>query len=99
MALSKTYLTRQYQTVYDLTVQLYGDMSKIGILMKNFPNLNSAIDFNSEVTVTQQSDPIAKYFSDNSIIVATDLVMEEGNFRITNLGFRIINTGDFRSIS
>lgn len=102
MALSKTYLTRQYQTVYDLAVQLYGDVSKIGILLENFPNLNNAIDFNSTITISPQLDPIAKYFVDSGIIVATDLVTEgteDAGLRITNLGFRIINTGEFRSIA
>lgn len=102
MALSKTYLTRQYQTVYDLSIQLYGDVSKIGILLKLFPNLNNAIDFNSAISVDPQLDPIAKYFTDSGIIVATDLVTEgaeDAGLRITNLGFRIINTGEFRSIA
>lgn len=99
MALSKTYLTRQYQTVYDLAVQLYGDSSKIGILLKLFPNLNSAIDFNSQITVENQVDPIAKYFLDTGIIVSTDIVSTGNNLRITNLGYRVISTGEFRSVS
>ena len=97
--LSTTYLTRDKQSIYDLAVQLYGDVSKIGILLELFPNLDSSINLNSSILVPTQVDPIALFFSSNSVIVATDLevVYDEG-FRITDLGFRIINTGDLRSV-
>jgi len=72
MAKSKTYLTRDLQSVYDLAVQLYGDVSKIGILLELFPNLNEGIDLSSSIMVDPQTDPIAKFFSDKRIIVSTD---------------------------
>lgn len=64
------------QSVYDLAVQLYGDVSKIGILLKLFPNLDSVIDLNSAILVEPQLDPIALFFTDNGYIVATDVVSQ-----------------------
>jgi hypothetical protein len=99
MALPKEYLTRSYQNVYDLAIQLYGDLSKIGILMELFPNLDEAITLSSSVTVEEQTDPIAKYFKDKRLIVATDVLETVGfretdlGLRITDLGFRIVSTG------
>lgn len=72
MALPKEYISRSNQSVYDLAIQIYGDLSKIGILMKLFPNLNSSVNLNSSIMVEDQTDPIAKYFKDKRIIVATD---------------------------
>lgn len=68
-----TYKTRYLQSVYDLAIQLYGDVSKIGNLIKLFSNLDSNITLGFGIDVPLQSDPIAQYFSTNNIIVATDL--------------------------
>lgn len=97
--LTTEYLTRDAQSIYDLAIQLYGDASKIGILLELFPNLDSSINLNSTISVPTQVDPIALFFSSNKLIVATDVTVtyDEG-LRITNLGFRIINTGDSRSV-
>jgi hypothetical protein len=100
MAKSSTYLTRDSQSVYDLAVQLYGDVSKIGILLKLFPNLDSAISLNSPIVVETQIDPIAIFFSDNRIIVATDIIpivstpsrvlREDGSFALREDGSYIL---------
>ena len=100
MAKSKTYLTRDSQSVYDLAVQLYGDVSKIGILLKLFPNLDSAITLNSPISVGQQIDPIALYFSDNRVVTSTDVIMvatgssrvlrEDGSFALREDGSYIL---------
>jgi hypothetical protein len=68
------YYTISGQSVFDLAIQLYGDVSKIGNLIELFPNLNNIIDIGQEITVEVQTDPIAKYFSDNRLKVATDVV-------------------------
>ena len=67
-----TYKTRDKQSVYDLAVQLYGDVSKIGNLLKNFSNLDSELALGSGITLEVQKDPIAIFFSEQKIIVATD---------------------------
>lgn len=95
-----TFLTRDKQNIYDLSLQLLGDISKIGILMELFPNLNYDIPLNSPVTLETQKDPIAKFFLDRGVIVSTDFYSSIAeDFRITDLGFRIINTGEFRTVS
>lgn len=68
-----TYKTRQKQSAFDLAVQLYGDVSEIGKVIGTFTNLNSNIPVGSSIDVTETKDPIAKYFTDNKLIVATDL--------------------------
>lgn len=97
--LTTNYLTCDAQSIYDLAIQLYGDVSKIGILLELFPNLDSSINLNSSISVPTQIDPIALFFSSNKLIVATntEVTYDEG-LRITDLGFRIINTGDSRSV-
>jgi len=99
MALPKEYKTHSYQSVYDLAIQLYGDLSKIGILLELFPNLNEGIELGSSVMVEDQTDPIAVHFKDKRLIVSTDVLEAVGfretdlGLRITNLGFRIVYTG------
>lgn len=68
------YKTISLQSVYDLAVQLYGDLSKIGNLLTLFPNLDSVITLNSEISLPDQIDPIAVYFKNNGLSVATDLL-------------------------
>jgi hypothetical protein len=67
------YKTRSKQTVYDLAIQLYGDLSKIGEVMKTFTDLDNVIPVASEIDVPVQTDPQALYFTNNKIIVATDI--------------------------
>jgi len=98
--LTSNYLTRDLQSVYDLSVQLYGDVSKIGILLELFPNLDSNIDLNSSIQVSTQIDPIALFFNDNRIIVATDIeqapiiysrvLREDGSFALREDGSYIL---------
>lgn len=90
---SNTYITRDRQSVWDLSIQLYGDLSKIGILLEIFPNLDDGITLNTEVNVELQTDPIAQYFLDKKIIVATDLMvvapfrlLEDGSYRLLEDG-------------
>lgn len=67
------YKTRDKQSIWDLAVQLYGDVSKIGNLLKLFPNLDSELTLNSEINIETQTDPIAVFFKDQGIIVSTDI--------------------------
>lgn len=68
-----TYKTRSLQTVYDLCIQLYGDVSKIGNLLKVFPNLDEQITVGNSVSPERSSDPVKGYFTDRELIVSTDL--------------------------
>lgn len=69
-----TYSTRSLQSIYDLVIQLYGDMSKIGNLIEYFPNLDRNVDVGQVIEVTEESDPIATFFRDRDIIVSTDII-------------------------
>lgn len=98
----RTYKTISLQSVYDLAVQLYGDISKIGILLELFPNLNDTIALGSEVEVEEQTDPIAVYFLDKR--VATDILAPVGEiiFRRVDTAdsdLRVTDTGDIRIIA
>lgn len=65
------YTIRYLQSHYDLAIQLYGDISKIGNILNYFPNLDTDIPQGSQIEVPEQDDPIAVYFKEKSIIVAT----------------------------
>jgi hypothetical protein len=82
------YTTRERQSVYDLAIQLYGDLSKIGNILNYFPNLDDNITVGSEITLSEQEDPMAVYFKDRQIIVSTDLRMTDETF------FILLETGD-----
>jgi hypothetical protein len=90
MRVSETiYTTRERQSVYDLAIQLYGDLSKIGNILNYFPNLDDNITVGSEITLSDQEDPMAVYFKDRQIIVSTDLDM------MSEDSFLLLQTGDF----
>jgi hypothetical protein len=95
------YSTRELQNVWDLSIQLYGDVSKIGKLLELFPNLDNLIPVGSQIDLEEQDDPMAIYFSDRKIIVATDNpippIPTEDHFRIIDTAeVRKTNTGDLR---
>lgn len=68
------YTTRLLQSAYDLAIQLYGDISKIGNILNYFPNLDTNIPVGSSLTIEEQTDPIAVFFKDKGIIVSTDFI-------------------------
>lgn len=60
------------QNVYDLAIQVYGDLSKIGLLLEKFPNLNNSATLGTSYSFDTQIDPIAVYLKQNRVVVATD---------------------------
>lgn len=58
-----TYYTASLQTVFDLAVQFYGDVSRIDQVLKNFTNLPQSLDFKLPVTYTPNDNPITKAFT------------------------------------
>lgn len=98
-AKTEVYTTRSKQTVYDLAIQLYGSLSHIGNLLEYFPNLDTEIPVGSAISLTEVSDPVAVYFKDRNMIVATDLVEEADDpftdHILTELGdYVLLETGD-----
>lgn len=71
------YRTISLQSVFDLSVQLYGDISMVGNLIRIFPNLDNNIDIGEEISIDPQTDKIAKFFTDRRLKVATDIVQGE----------------------
>ncbi len=96
------YTTLYLQSAYDLAIQLYGDVSKIGNIINYFPNLDTLIAVGSEISVSEQDDPIAIYFKDKEIAVGTDIdsnlsedfiLLEIGDFILLESGDRIRQDG------
>jgi hypothetical protein len=92
------YKTRFKQSIYDLTIQLYGDLSKIGNLTEFFSNLDNNLTVNTEIELPVQDDPIAEFFRDRQIIVSTDVDNPAvTDYRLLESGdIRILESGDYR---
>ncbi len=65
------YKTRKRQSHFDLAVQLYGDFSKIGEILKNIDDINGEIPIGTIFDVPVQTDPAALFFTNKKIIVQT----------------------------
>ncbi len=70
------YKTRLLQSHFDLVVQLYGDFSKIGEILKNIDDINGNVEIGTILDVPVQTDPTALFFSNNALIVQTDILAE-----------------------
>lgn len=96
----KTYKARKLQSHFDLSIQLYGDISQIGEILKNVSDINGEIPLGTEFILPEQSDPIAVFFADK--VVQTDfVVVVETVFRRVDTAdsdLRITDTGDIRII-
>lgn len=63
------YIIASLQTIYDLAIQLYGDINKISQLLSYFSDINSEL---SGTIAFSSTSPIVKYFSDRGIIIQTN---------------------------
>lgn len=88
----QVYITRDAQSIYDLSVQLYGTVSDIGKLLEKFPNLNNEVPLNSNIDIVAEQDPIISFFSEKVVSTFRPPVISD-DFRVTNLGLRITNSG------
>lgn len=68
------YKTRKRQSHFDLAVQLYGDFSKIGEILKNIDDINGEILMGTIFDIPTQTDPTAIFFSSRGLFVQTDFV-------------------------
>lgn len=75
--INNVYLTRNLQSVYDLSTQIYGNLSSIGKLLENFPNLNTEIPLNSPIDLIDTIDPVVIKFRNTNVIVCTDIAGPE----------------------
>jgi hypothetical protein len=56
------YLSKSKQSHWDLALQLYGDISQIGEILKNNTDINGDIALNTDFTVPVPKDPQAVFF-------------------------------------
>jgi hypothetical protein len=96
-----TYRAHKLQSHFDLAIQLYGDFSQIGEIIRNISDINGEIPLGTEFIIPEQKDPQAEYFNDK--IVATDVnIIVDPVFRridTADTDLRITDTGDFRVIA
>lgn len=102
VAVSKPSWTVIYsQSIYDLAVQLFGDVQKLITLVSAFPDLNAEISPGTKFTYLLSTHPVAQYFLNRGIAVATSLISlptpisdfilrEDGSYVLREDGFRII---------
>lgn len=70
------YKTRYLQSHFDLAVQLYGDISKIGEILGNIADINGQIPIGTAFNVPAQDDPAALFFTQFNLIVQTDIIVD-----------------------
>jgi phage tail protein X len=76
----ESYSTRYYQSVYDISTQLYGDLSGLVEVFKNHTDLDSLVTVGTVYEAGKSQDPRVKYFKERSIIIQTDIMPENTNF-------------------
>ena len=71
-----TYTIQEGQTIFDVALQLYGDVSQVYTIIKANPTqLESILTRNLSgkvITYELQDNDIANYFRTNAIIIATE---------------------------
>ncbi len=100
-AKEKTWLSHVGQSVYDIALQFYGDLSGLGKVMRSVSDLDAIIPAGSSFQVDIVSEPNVSYFAKRGIVPVS--VEEDsappmvGDFRLLENGdFRLLENGDFR---
>lgn len=90
--LTENYSSYDFQSIYDVSVQLFGDLSGIGYLSTVLLNLDSRVPLGTIFSTAKSNDPIVKYFKESRIIVQTEIVEsgELGNFILMEDGTNIL---------
>lgn len=102
--LNKVVTITSEQTLFDLSLQYYGDVSKVYELIQNNTFLDSIIseEFNSNIlTLTSEKNYISNYFEKNGINIGTKpkvivvegfsyLLQENGDYLLQENGSKII---------
>lgn len=90
-----TYKTREFQSIFDLAVQLYGDISRIDEILPTIRNLGTKIEFGTSVTYTPTKDPVSLFFQNKVIATAyvddsikSFRLLEDGSYRLLEDGSR-----------
>jgi hypothetical protein len=91
MAKTITYLAHSQQSHFDLSVQLYGDISQIGEILKNIDDINGEIALGTAFSLPEQVDPTAIFFKNR--IVATDIPEVIIDFLTVDSGLITVDSG------
>ena len=87
------YSTHEGQTIFDLAIQLFGDINKIGEVTKFITELNARASPFTKLTVNLPDNNITRFFADRTLIIATDTFLAEqaaGNFLLLQDGSFIL---------
>ena len=93
-----TYSAIDYQSVFDVAVQLYGDISRIDEILPIIRNLGTKIDVGTPIVYTPNFDPVSLFFSKRKISTSYYFVAPSaGNRRLLEDGsYRLLETSDYR---
>lgn len=96
-----TWLSHVGQSVYDIALQFYGDLSGLGKVMRSVTDLDDAIPAGSSFQVDVVNEPNVSYFAKRGIVpVSVEDVFvapPSGDRRLLENGdFRLLENGDFR---
>jgi len=92
-----TYNARDFQSVFDVAVQLYGDISRIDEILPIIRNLGTKIAFGTPITYTPTKDPVSLFFQNKVIATAFNIEITEGDFRLLEDGsYRLLEDGSRR---
>lgn len=61
------------QSIFDLTIQFYGDLSGLGTVIRSVPGIDSAVPVGTSITVDEINEPNVKNYANKNIIPASDI--------------------------
>ncbi len=96
-----SYTTKSEQSLYDLTVQLFGDIDSLNELIGDVDDINASFVFNKVLSVNETEDETAAEFTRKGSIFAT---VEPLQAKITDLytttdGDQYVTTNDDRYVT
>lgn len=95
----KTYAAHSLQSHFDLAIQLYGDISKIGNILPGIADINGQIALGTEFEIPEQTDPQAVFFLNKVLATDISLMINDTLRKVDTNDLRVTNTGDFRKVA
>ena len=91
-----TYNARDFQSVFDVAVQLYGDISRIDEILPIIRNLGTKIAFGTHITYTPTKDPVSLFFQ-NKVVATSFYTVEsvDGAILLESGDFMLLESGDY----
>lgn len=85
------FYARDFQSVYDVSLQLFGNLTGLGSVLLVHQNLDQKATIGTEFTVTETSDPMVDYYLKNKIISQTFVEQEEDQELLNLDGTQLLN--------